>query len=84
MCVLCDIFYLYNFFVRLIRYLNCSCLFEGVMKGLEPWYVVSETGSQPDPRSTLLNAQPFARPQVCKGSNMYIFRFELKCENLIL
>lgn len=47
-------------------------LFEGVMKGLEPWYVVSEHSHHPDPRSTLLNAQPFARPQDVGPTNLLV------------
>lgn len=36
------------------------------MKALESWYVVTEHPNHPNPRSTMLTAQPFARPQVSK------------------
>ncbi|KAK3865498.1 hypothetical protein Pcinc_028894 [Petrolisthes cinctipes] len=47
-------------------------LFEGVMKGLEPWYIVSENSNQPNPRSTMINAQPFARPQDVGPTNLLV------------
>ncbi|XP_063607723.1 TBC1 domain family member 5-like isoform X4 [Penaeus indicus] len=62
---------------------DAYCLFEGVMKGLEPWYVVSETGSQPDPRSTLLNAQPFARPQDIGPTNLLVQKLTSIHDNLL-
>lgn len=47
------------------------------MKGLEAWYVVTEHPNHPNPRSTMLNAQPFARPQVRPGM------VDLLCESAV-
>lgn len=51
---------------------DAFALFEGVMKGLESWYVVTEHPNHPNPRSTMLTAQPFARPQDVGPTNQLV------------
>uniref|UniRef100_A0A0P4WL95 Rab-GAP TBC domain-containing protein n=1 Tax=Scylla olivacea TaxID=85551 RepID=A0A0P4WL95_SCYOL len=51
---------------------DAFALFEGVMKGLEPWYIVLEHSINPNPRSSMLNAQPFARPQDVGPTNQLV------------
>lgn len=58
-------------------------LFEGVMNGLEPWYVVTEQSNHPDPRSTLINTQPFARPQDVGPTNLLVQKLTSIHDNLL-
>lgn len=62
---------------------DAYCLFEGVMKGLEPWYIVSEHMQQPDPRSNIINAQPFARPQDIGPTNLLVQKLTSIHDNLL-
>ncbi|XP_064082066.1 TBC1 domain family member 5-like isoform X4 [Macrobrachium nipponense] len=62
---------------------DAYCLFEGVMKGLEPWYIVSEHLQQPDPRSNIINAQPFARPQDIGPTNLLVQKLTSIHDNLL-
>ncbi|XP_068207328.1 TBC1 domain family member 5 isoform X2 [Palaemon carinicauda] len=62
---------------------DAYCLFEGVMKGLEPWYIVCEHMQQPDPRSNIINAQPFARPQDIGPTNLLVQKLTSIHDNLL-
>ncbi|KAK7077786.1 TBC1 domain, member 5, partial [Halocaridina rubra] len=53
------------------------------MKGLEPWYIVSEHCNQPDPRSNIINAQPFARPQDIGPTNLLVQKLTSIHDNLL-
>ncbi|CAL4065462.1 unnamed protein product, partial [Meganyctiphanes norvegica] len=52
---------------------DAFALFEGVMRGLEQWYITTDhCGQQTNPRNNIINAQPFARPQDSVSSNLLV------------